>query len=203
MTNELLFPRKLPGLLGESWMAEVELDHLCHMCSFSPTGNMSPRILEIGSASGVTIGYVARKHPNSEFHCVETFSEDGDQALDTGSLRKKYWNINKSPNMTLYEMDIGSFVCHDPNINFSSFFDIVIVDGGHDFNDVLRDLLVAEPLLRDGGAFLVHDYGDINWFGVQRAVHQLLWKHPKYRVITLKHSLIELRKGVVPEGTQN
>ena len=192
-------PRTIEGFVGHSWMAEVELNHLEHMCSFSTCKHVTqPTILEVGSASGATISRVASVNPDSLFISVEPFSEDGDERLGTGSVRRRNWFQNSRSNMKLYQMTFDEFVkLRKTPVEFGGF-DIVIVDGSHTREDVLRDLCNASFILRNGGAILAHDYGDKNHSGVQAAVHQFLHQlDGAFKVVSLHHSLIELRKGEI------
>lgn len=48
-------------------------------------------------------------------------------------------------------------------------FDLIYIDGSHEFDDVSTDLAYAWPLLRDGGIMIGDDYCE-HWNGVQLAV---------------------------------
>lgn len=51
---------------------------------------------------------------------------------------------------------------------------MIFLDGNHDYEAVLQDILNYKPLLAEGGLLCGHDYDDSNWPGVRKAVDELL-----------------------------
>jgi hypothetical protein len=67
-------------------------------------------------------------------------------------------------------------VIRDNSINASEnfdidFFDCVFIDAGHEYNDVIKDLIAWYPKIKKGGIICGHDYDDPNWTGVTQAVN--------------------------------
>lgn len=54
-------------------------------------------------------------------------------------------------------------------------FDLVFIDGAHDYDSVRADILAWRPCVRAGGILCGHDF---NWEGVRKAVSELV---PDYR----------------------
>ena len=54
---------------------------------------------------------------------------------------------------------------------FGRGFDLIFLDGSHDYASVRADLLAYRPLVRDGGLLCGHDRG---WTGVAQAVTEVL-----------------------------
>lgn len=52
-------------------------------------------------------------------------------------------------------------------------FDLIYIDGSHEYNDVAADLKYAWPLLREGGTMVGDDYC-AHWHGVIRAVKEFV-----------------------------
>lgn len=53
-------------------------------------------------------------------------------------------------------------------------FDMVFIDGGHEYECVRADILAYRPLVRPGGLLCGHDYHRKSWPGVFRAVNELI-----------------------------
>jgi hypothetical protein len=54
------------------------------------------------------------------------------------------------------------------------FVDMVFIDGDHRYEQVRDDILLAKRILKPGGLLCGHDYGHVEWPGVQRAVNELI-----------------------------
>ena len=178
-----LLPRAVEGLHGQSWMAEVEVAHLIYLASFKP------RILEIGTASGVTAACVAQSNPNASLICVDTFVSDREEY---DQERKRNWERNREDNMLLVIADSGTLHEHLPPSIYK--FDLIIIDGDHSYESCLRDLRVVVPYCEAHNTSIVcHDYGDYNHHAVARAVHHFLdTTDNKFRFVNIQHSLVEL-----------
>lgn len=50
-------------------------------------------------------------------------------------------------------------------------FDLIYIDGSHEYDDVYQDIEYAWPLLRDGGILIGDDYCE-HWIGVMQAVNE-------------------------------
>jgi SAM-dependent methyltransferase len=62
-------------------------------------------------------------------------------------------------------------------------FDLIYIDGSHDYEDVRDDLSVYWSLTAPNGALLGDDYGNKDWPGVERAVDEFaiaLGKRPEF-----------------------
>ncbi len=186
MSPITLFPRKLEGLKGMSWMAEVELNHLVHLTTFKNS------MLEIGTASGATSGYVSRKNPNVEIICVDNFGKGNEYDAE----RLSNWKENATDRMNLINAD--SSTLRDRLSSDTTKFDLVLIDGDHNYEGCLRDLSIVVPYCVPGLTTIVcHDYGDPNHRGVQLAVHEFVYRFPEFRFINIQHSLVELFYEVV------
>jgi predicted O-methyltransferase YrrM len=56
------------------------------------------------------------------------------------------------------------------------YFDMVFIDGGHDYATVKSDIALYSPLVRYGGLVCGHDYGRKAWPGVVQAVNEAFGK---------------------------
>lgn len=61
-------------------------------------------------------------------------------------------------------------------------YDVVFIDGGHEYRSVREDILAYQDKVRSGGILAGHDYGnDVEWPGVRVAVDELLPLASHYR----------------------
>ena len=68
-------------------------------------------------------------------------------------------------------------------------FDLIFIDGSHDYESVAEDISLCERLLNPGGWLVFHDY-DIEHPGVTRAVHDLIEAGAKF--VAQANSLVAL-----------
>lgn len=135
-----------------------------------PAGGM---VLEVGSASGVSVSLLAEEKPNARFFSVDTFvpprnvgdidstvCPDGDH-FD----RILNWYKNRQPNQILWMGDVRRL----QQITTRKF-DLIFVDAGHMYDEVYPDLLLSATMLQEGGVMVAHDYRDPNWKQVEEAV---------------------------------
>lgn len=93
---------------------------------------------------------------------------DGDQAV---VLSRLIWNL-RNRNLTLPLIIVGESWELD---NFSDRrFDLIFIDGAHDYDSVFQDLSIANRKIVSGGWIVVHDYGDPDRPGLKKAVDEFL-----------------------------
>ncbi|WP_417525609.1 class I SAM-dependent methyltransferase [Marinovum sp.] len=84
------------------------------------------------------------------------------------------------------------------------YFDMVYVDGDHEYEGVLRDIEAVLPKMKPGGVIIFNDYtvwsaSSMYHCGVARAVNEFCLKHPwKFRYLALQ-SMMYNDVMVVPE----
>ena len=61
-------------------------------------------------------------------------------------------------------------------------FDMLVLDSDHHYDTIMRELMLYEPLLREGGSILLHD--SLFFDGVGAAVRQVL-ANPRFQGVTL------------------
>ena len=59
-------------------------------------------------------------------------------------------------------------------------FDMIFIDAGHTYTNVVEDIMAWRPLLRDGGVLCGHDYIDAHHPDVVKAVNDYI---PTFRVV--------------------
>ena len=144
------------------------------------------RILEIGSFKGgsaVAMASAALER-NHVIYCI-----------DPWSTHKKE-GVNTSEN----SFDMGIFAEFKMNTSFAggavrplngysqdfkeilpdSFFDMIFIDGAHDYHSVKSDLLLSMRCLKKGGLLCGHDFHSMGE-GVKKAVNELISSAPSIR----------------------
>lgn len=124
------------------------------------------RILEIGAYEGKSTTWMSDNlldHPDSILYSVDTFEgsieNQGQENLNV-LLETYYSNISKSKNFRKIRPIMGNSHTVLPTlINQNHKFDIIYVDGAHDYEDVLQDGIDAFNLLKDDGLMIFDDYG--------------------------------------------
>jgi hypothetical protein len=126
------------------------------MCIKHLQNKNSPTVLEIGSYNGVSTSLFA-------FYAKTVIAIDP-QCLDTlKEVVKKHDNIK-------YHMDYSMNVV--PKIQNESL-DLVYVDGFHDYENCMRDIMLTLPKLKLDGVMTGHDYHK-DHPGVVMAVNHLI-----------------------------
>lgn len=155
------FPVELPGLRGRCWTSWREREAIAELI---PPGG---RVLEIGTASGVTAAWLADAAQPSLLVCVDNFADADDPAVaESDPDRIANWQANARPCMRLWLGDFGPLAA----FSVPEWFDVSFVDADHTLPGVLSDLILASRLTKPEGWLLAHDYRDPSWPDVTRAV---------------------------------
>jgi SAM-dependent methyltransferase len=146
------------------------------------------RILEIGSWKGASAVHLARlAGPACSVLCVDTWLGSGEMfGVPSGDPQRGLRRYRGYPRV--YDVFLANVagcgvhqqVCPFPAPSALALrwlrdrgerFDLIYVDGSHDYDDVMDDLLGAWPLLASGGVLYGDDWS-ADWPGVGRAVER-------------------------------
>lgn len=166
---------------------------LHRLCQMLPAG---ARILEIGSylgASTTAIGHAILGR-EIDLYCLDCWHD----YVAHGFIDHPWAKSAHSGNEVLLKfLETTAFIHSQLRIlkgtteQFrtllpASFFDLIFIDAGHDYDSVLNDLLISMRALAPGGLLLGHDYHS-DGHGVVAAVNQVIYES---RNITVK--------GIIP-----
>ena len=131
---------------------------------FNDASNYGLRVLELGTHCGESTLLIAS---HSYVDSVDT--------VDRHRYAPAMHRLAELVRSELVSIHVDEFfdfmaACEDES------YDLVYIDGDHDYNSVFRDLRSAERLIPAGGMIAGHDYAD-NFPGVQRALHDYLEEH--------------------------
>ena len=142
------------------------------------------RVLEIGTYHGVTAARLADTHPGASIVSLDTFGHLG--PADGPAC----WMANHRHNQFLFIGTAQDFA----RVCYGMRFDVILVDGDHQYRPCRADLATALALLAPGGRLFAHDYGKApgwKWPGVTRAVDEFCAEHG-LRVVANAGSLVEI-----------
>lgn len=130
-------------------------------------GKENVRFLEIGAFEGRATCWLLENiltADTARIVVIDTFegSMESDAHLaDTENLARRFWdNIEEYTKNKVYAL-IGEsqFILRNLPMK-EERYDFIYVDGSHIAKDVLQDIVLAWPLLKQGGIFIMDDY---NW----------------------------------------
>jgi len=149
---------KLEGFAGHSYMM---LGERMALLEFIVPGDL---VIEIGTADGATIAWVAARKAQSEFLCIDSFPH-GEHGV-TGQIGNfENWHANRQPNMALFEGTAAAYAATEGH----RIAQVAIIDGEHTIDAIAADLRAVRALVQPGGLVLCHDYAHRD-NGVKQAV---------------------------------
>lgn len=162
------------------FMAEIELEYLATLASTSKS------IVEIGSWQGRSARAMADNTEGVIF-CVDTWADNayGSAPAEMTCHPEWLWNeFRKTHADTIASRKVltqrSDSVVGAVMAAASGFvFDMIFIDAGHNYEDVVADINAWKPLLREGGIICGHDYAKYHP-GVMKAVNEFI---PKYRLV--------------------
>ena len=112
--------------------------------------------LEIGSFEGISAYFIYKFFENKSIHCVDTWQGSNEHGKDTNFKDVEFKFDNNLKNIeNLYKYKNTSDVFFDNNQNF---FDIIYIDGLHEYSQVKKDLNNALKCLKEDGIIICDDY---------------------------------------------
>lgn len=175
------------ALATPGWMNPSQLEYLAHLAS------RSQLFCEVGSWRGRSARAIADNLPEGgSLFCIDTWADhahgipDYWTATDPADLwRRPDWlyrlfltHLDDHLGKRVFAMRMDSLAAARALAGLKTF-DAIFIDAGHEYEEVMADILAWGPLLKDGGVMAGHDY-DPGWPGVIRAVQELA---PNHRVV--------------------
>ena len=153
-----------------SWSGEGELAYWAERAS------LATKAIEMGTHFGRSAKVMLLASPNLHLTCVDLFLQDGTLMTAKHFLKDEY-NLRRCDILKTTSPDAANLLYWE-----KGNFDFVMVDDGHTYEDVRRDIRSFFPLLKIGGHICGHDLdagGE-----VEKAVNKMLpgWFEPVNRV---------------------
>lgn len=165
------------ALATPGFMAEEELRYLASVAK------RSQFIAEIGTWQGRSARAMA-DNTDGRIVCVDTWADNayGNAPAEITCYPEWLWNefskhTENLPHLTPWRMNSvdGAAKAKDCGLTF----DVIFIDAGHNYEDVIADIDAWRPLLSKGGVLCGHDYAEYHP-GVIKAVDELV---PNFRVV--------------------
>ena len=138
---------------AKGWLTENEREALFAAAHF---GN---RILNVGIEYGASVHCFKEGNPDAQIVAIDLI---GDEKFD-----------GDRSNVIFIKGDSTKFTSPDK-------FDVIFVDGGHDYETVAKDIEIFSQLAET--LLLFHDYSDLEMHaGVKKALDE--WKTPEWKKI--------------------
>ena len=130
------------------------------------------KICEIGSYKGESTFLFAASNIFTEIHCIDPFVGDFDDSDITNNwdeVKREFWtNTRYFNNIKLHQDFSYNMASKFPD----NYFDVVYIDGSHDYEDVKQDIELFLPKISKNGIISGHDYTPEIWGGVIQAVDE-------------------------------
>jgi hypothetical protein len=130
------------------------------------------KILEIGSFEGYSANIFNKIFPGHEIYCIDPWlSYSNLPNIDFNQIENNFDNNTKNLNIKKFKMLSNNFF----KIN-KEFFDIIYIDGAHDYESVLSDANNSIKILRKNGIIFFDDFigDDVNKNKVMNAIKVFL-----------------------------
>lgn len=161
---------------------------LYRLCGMLPPG---VRILEIGSfngASAVAMGH-AIQGKGTSIYCIDPWSnyvgQDDFASIERSRIADDRHIIDSFMRNTAFLGEqikmMRGFSTDFAGMIAGQDFDLIFIDGAHDYDSVRGDILMCMAALKPGGLLLGHDYHSMG-HGVRQAVNELIGCVPSLSV---------------------
>lgn len=127
-------------------------------------GTLSDRLLE--HIPGLTLFMVDSWAPNTYTYDKRLHEKFDLQCEKNYQLARKVANTYPNQAFTIRDLSINA-----ANQFHNNFFDLVFIDAGHDYDNIITDIFHWEPKVKKGGWISGHDYP--NSHGVVQAVDDI------------------------------
>ena len=118
----------------------------------------TPRILEIGVSSGITLFALLQRLSHSH----QTFSYTGVDVLVQGDVRETVRYMSLGPQMGVDLIEENSLTALPRMVEEGRKFDVILVDGDHNYFTVSQELPLVNELSHESTLIVIDDY-DGRW----------------------------------------
>lgn len=144
-------------------MGYLEIDWLKEQAAALPP---DPVIVNIGAAAGVSTLSMLEERPDALIYSCE---------IDPGA--GELWSIEQAGLDKSRMIRLGESA--EAGYDFEGMVDLIFVDGGHDADQVMRDIDAWLPHLKPGCVIAFHDYHNkISWASVSEGVDDVMVGYP-------------------------
>jgi len=135
--------------------------------------------VEIGTMYGISAYVVSLGNPECEVATFDVNDCEDRQKLHAGT--KIHFYQERSPEAAK---------------GWIKGIDVLFIDAGHNYEDVLEDFAAWSPFLRSGGSVLFHDYSHSSP-GVRQFCDKFVVGHPAWRLKKIPESLVHCATSIL------
>jgi len=144
------------------WFFTAPIAH-CLPFHFTAVMHGPVRILEIGSFEGLSTVWFLRTFcidPASSIVCVDPWilEDHHNTAVDVNETTEAHFDHNIAPFRSQVTKFKGTAETYFASVSEAETFDLVYVDGSHEYEDALFDMQHAWPHVTPGGLMLADDF---------------------------------------------
>ena len=156
----------------------------------------NPEILEIGSWEGMSSLFILGTWPDAHLTCVDAWTDSAVHAMrfDMASVESRF-DANLAAHADRLTKHKGFSSSYFQSGPARESFDLIYVDGSHQYADVRQDSFEGFDLLKPGGIMIFDDY--LSSFGTDKmdspapAIHELLAaRRGAYDIVSVYWQLI-------------
>ena len=173
--------KTIPG-----WFTIDDCAHFYLALSMQSAYGIRGDLFEIGSYHGRSTALMAYcLQPGETIVICDAFEGDTtDSYQDKPTPRQLTDNLLRvSPDLDLECVDIHACLSSEVSFAETVRFRFVHIDGGHDRETALGDLILSSRHLLPGGIIVMDDYQNEQWPGVTLAVDEFLAAHKEFVVL--------------------
>ena len=150
---------KETGEFGHKYFSEGYLPMLYFTIAFLAVKDVK-NILEIGTGYGEMAVFLSELISSATIYTIDAPPGDRDYEKWAWRKEKKYMDmhIENMKKDRIVFIEKNSFFL--PSMRLPEMFELIWIDGGHNFPVVAWDTMFAYNRLREGGFMFMHDYAD-------------------------------------------
>jgi len=149
------------GKIGHKYFSEGYLPMLYFTIAYLALENVE-RILEIGTGYGEMAAFLSKLIPSATIHTIDAPSGDIDYEKWAWRRNKKYMEMFKQNIKISNIVYIEKNSLFLPSTGLPETFELIWVDGCHEFPVVGWDTMFAYNRLKEDGFIFMHDYAEGN-----------------------------------------
>lgn len=151
------------------YITNKEVDCLQTVASWLPK---RPKIVNVGAGVGTSGLAFAEARPDAT-----VFTVDIRKGSPIGGLQNER-NAFKDTDLRLPKQILGD--SHEAGVNWKrGKADMIFIDAGHDFDEIMGDIVYWRPHIKIGGYMAFHDYGSPHWGAVNEVVNSMMRGYPE------------------------
>jgi hypothetical protein len=157
---------------------------------YIPSTNDRPiKYCEIGVCNGFNIVSVEKyyaKHPDSKLYAIDPWEDYNEYPQYKGEQEQNYYNYLHNINLCNIQSKVITIRNKSENAlpKFEvNFFDIMYIDGSHEYEFVKKDCILSLPKVKSGGYIIFDDVGISENDLIRKAIDEIFGNSKEVELI--------------------